>query len=95
MSGFQVDHDALDTISKTLTDASESLDRVGKSVPGTPDAGMATPVITAVLAHMVDNASALVLGLAGAGDDVTESNQTYQEHDATAGDDLRKAIGEQ
>ena len=81
-------------LSRTLTDASESLDTVGRSVPGTPDAGMATPIVTAVLAHMVDNASELMLGLAGAGDDVTEANQTYQENDAAARDELRKATGE-
>lgn len=94
MSGFYVDHTVLDSISSKFSDASGALDGVGKSVPGTPDAGVGAPMLAAVVAHLVENASSLVLGLAGAGDDVGEANRTYKDHDASATDELRKAVGE-
>ncbi|TDC99751.1 hypothetical protein E1181_28960 [Saccharopolyspora terrae] len=94
MSGFYVDHTVLASISSTFSDASSALDGVGKSIPGTPDAGVGTPAVAAVVAHLVENASSLVLGLAGAGDDVSEANRTYKDNDASATDELRKAVGE-
>lgn len=94
MSGFYVDHTVLDSISSTFSDASGALDGVGRSIPGTPDAGVGAAAVTAVVAHLVENASSLVLGLAGAGDDVDEANRTYKDNDAAATDELRKAVGE-
>lgn len=94
MSGFYVDHAALDSIRKTFSDASSALDGAGKSIPGNPDAGVGTPAIAAVVAHLVENASSLVLGLAGAGDDVGAANSTYKSDDAKATDELRNAVGE-
>ncbi|TWF92573.1 hypothetical protein [Saccharopolyspora dendranthemae] len=94
MNGFYVDHAALDSIRATFSDASSALDGVGKSIPGTPDAGVGTPAVAAVVAHLVENASSLVLGLAGAGDDVEETNRTYKSDDAKATEELRNAVGE-
>ncbi|GAA2781724.1 hypothetical protein [Saccharopolyspora taberi] len=93
MSGFEVDPGVLDGISSRLQNASADVDALGKAVPGPPDAGDGGPAVTGILAHLVENASALVLGLAGAGDDITETNKTYQAQDAAAGYELHKTSG--
>lgn len=94
MSGIEVDQGVLEGIAKTFHDASTDLDALGKSVPDAQDAGDGTPAVIGILAHLVENASSLVLGMAGAGDDVTEVNKTYEEQDAAASEELRKASGE-
>lgn len=94
MSGFELDPGVLDGIARTFHNGSADVDALGNSVPGTPDAGDGTPAVTGILAHLVENASALVLGMAGAGDDVAEASKTYQAQDTTAGEELQKASGE-
>ncbi len=94
MSGPKVDHDVLDGIAGTLRNASSDVDKLGNSVPGTPDAGVGTPAVAGILAHLVENASALVLGAAGAGDDVASANGSYREQDHAAGEDVKRAAGE-
>ncbi|PRX44545.1 hypothetical protein B0I33_11154 [Prauserella shujinwangii] len=91
MSGHDVDYDVLDGIASTLRNASADVDALGNSVPGTPDAGDATPAVTGILAHLVENASAFVLGAAGAGDDVASANAAYRDQDAAARDDVHNA----
>lgn len=93
MKGFEVDPHALESIANTFHNASTDLDALGKSVPGTPDAGDGTAAVTGILSHLVENASSLVLGMAGASDDVTEVNKTYEEQDAAASAELQKASG--
>jgi len=94
MSGPEVDYGVLEGISSKLRNASSDVDALGNSVPGTPDAGDGTPAVTGILAHLVENASALVLGAAGAGDDVASANAGYQGQDQAAGEDVQKAAGE-
>ncbi|GAB3502675.1 hypothetical protein [Amycolatopsis cihanbeyliensis] len=93
MSGPEVDYGTLDGIASTLRNASTDVDALGNSVPGTPDAGDGTPAVTGILAHLVENASALVLGAAGAGDDVASAKQRYQEQDGVATEDVQRAGG--
>lgn len=93
MTGPKVDHDVLDGIASKLRNASSDVDALGNSVPGTPDAGDGTPAVTGILAHFVENASALVLGAAGAGDDVASANKGYREQDHAASEGVQKAAG--
>lgn len=67
MSGPEVDYDTLDSIASNLRDASSDVDALGNSVPGATDAGDATAAVTGILAHLVKNASSLVLGAAAEG----------------------------
>ncbi len=94
MTGFDVDLGVLDGIARTFHQASEDVDALGSSVPGTPDAGDGTPAIAGILAHFVENTSSLVLGLAGAGDDITAAAQDYRSQDDTASNELEKSSGE-
>lgn len=93
VSGHEVDHGVLDGIASTLRNASSSLDSVGNSMPGTPDAGDATAAITGIMARIVDNAGQLVIGAAAAGDAVATANAAYQKNDAAAKEDLQRAYG--
>jgi hypothetical protein len=91
--GHEVDPGVLDGIASTLRNASSTLDSVGNSMPGTPDAGDGTAAITGIMARIVDNAGQLVIGAAAAGDAVAAANGAYKENDAAARDDLHRAAG--
>lgn len=66
MTGYEVDPGVLEGTASTLRNASSDLDKVGNSLPETPDAGDATPASAAMLAQLTDNAGQMVLGLAAA-----------------------------
>lgn len=91
MSGPEVDFGVLDGITGTLRGASSDVDSLGESVPGSPDAGLGTPAVTGILAHLAENATSLVLGAAGAADDVASANTAYQAQDSAAREDVHNA----
>jgi len=84
LNGFGVDYGVLDGIANTLRDASTDVDALGNSVPHTPDAGEGTPAVAGILAYFVRNAATLVLGTAGAGDDVASTSAAYRRMDHAA-----------
>lgn len=86
MTGHEADPGVIDGIARTLRDAGTDLDSVGGSLPATPDAGDATPALAAILAQLSDNAGQLVVGLAAAGDTVSDAGARYSEDDAAARD---------
>ncbi|MGO1052997.1 hypothetical protein [Crossiella sp. CA198] len=84
-----VDHGVLDGIARTLRQTSAEVDGLAGSVPGAPDAGNATAVVTGMLARFLDNAGQLILGAAGAADQVAAGNADYAGTDAQAADEVR------
>lgn len=94
MSDLYVDLDTLDGVARTFNRAHRELDAIGNSVPAVPDAGDGTAAVASMMSHLVENTSSLVLGLAGAGDDVAEVASEYRHRDANAVDELRRSAGE-
>ncbi|MGW0522339.1 hypothetical protein [Crossiella sp. NPDC003009] len=84
-----VDLGVLAGVARTLRQTSADVDGLARSVPGPPDAGNATAVVTGMLARFLDNAGALVLGAAGAAEQVATGNADYAETDTQAADSLR------
>lgn len=93
MNGYEADLGVLDSIVRALRNASADVDGLGHSVPNTPDAGDGTPAVVGILAHLVENASTLVLGAAGAADDVASAAITYRESDNAARSEIYRAFG--
>lgn len=94
MNGFEVDFGVLDGIANILGNASANVDDLGRSVPSTPDAGDGSPAMAGILAHLLENACTLILGLAGASEDVTLTNSAYQQMDHAAHEEIQRATGE-
>lgn len=91
--GHEVDYGVLDGIASTLRSASSSVDDLGTTAPGAPDAGDGTPAITGIRARLVDSAGQLVIGAAAAADAVASGKAAYQENDVVAGEDVTSAGG--
>ncbi|MDI6099951.1 hypothetical protein QLQ12_15225 [Actinoplanes sp. NEAU-A12] len=88
---LDVDPAMLDAIADQLTRAGANVDATGKSAPPPPDAGLATGLITGVLARLCGNAAQLAGDLRTAGSRVTEANQMYAREDAASGQSIRGA----
>lgn len=83
--GIYVDPRTLDVISDRLRQAADGLDATGMSAPATPDAGSVTPLMSAVVSHLVENAGQLVVGLREASDRVADSRESYSSQDLVTG----------
>jgi hypothetical protein len=93
MSGFEADYAVLAGITSTLHAVSEDVDALSSSIPTIGDAGPGTPALVSILAHLVENASSLVIGAGGAGDDVASARLAYEDQDAASSQDLQSAGG--
>ncbi|MEV4283522.1 hypothetical protein [Actinoplanes xinjiangensis] len=87
--GLDVDLDCLDAISGRLARAADALDAAGGSVPGLPDAGDVSGIMGAAIAHLTESAGNLVIGLAGAGEEVSAARRDYAARDQSSADSLR------
>jgi hypothetical protein len=87
--GTQAGLPTLDAIARRLATSADGLDTVGRSSPGVPDAGAVSGIMGAVIAHLTDNAGALVVGLKGASEEVTQARQGYTKSDESSASSFR------
>ena len=87
--GTTADLPTLDSMAGRLSQSAQSLDAVGKSSPGVPNAGDVSGIMGAALAHLTGSAGNLVLGLVGASEEVTQSRQQYAGTDQSAANSFR------
>jgi hypothetical protein len=80
----KADLPTLDSIAGRLNLAADALDAVGKASPGVPDAGEVSGLMGAAIAHLSENAGNIVLGMKGAGEEVTAARQDYAGTDRSA-----------
>ena len=63
-----LNHDALEGISQSLSNAGADLDNASGSAPASVDGGSGTPAILGILGKLVDNAGQLVVAVKAVGD---------------------------
>jgi hypothetical protein len=80
---------AMDVMARRLSQGGDGLDAVGNGAPGVPNAGEVSGVMGAVIAHLAGCAGDMVLGMKGAGDEVTQARQAYAAQDAGAAQSFR------
>jgi hypothetical protein len=79
----------LDAMARRLSQAADALDAVGKASPGVPDAGDVSGIMGAAIAHLTENAGNVVLGMKGAGEEVSMARQDYAGKDQSAARSFR------
>ncbi|MBB4853577.1 hypothetical protein HNP40_000943 [Mycobacteroides chelonae] len=87
---LHVDHDSLDMISNSLSDAGKDLDSVSGSSPDSVDGGLGAPAILGILGRIVDNAGQLVVAVTAAGAAVAAANSNYRTLDEAAAEPLNQ-----
>jgi hypothetical protein len=87
-----INHEALNKISSTLTDAGVTLEAASASVPKGVDGGNATPAILGILAHLTDNAGQLVVAVNAVGSAIDSANNSYLGQDEQAAEMLETAM---
>jgi hypothetical protein len=75
--GFDTDTDLMRNLADTLHRASATLDSIGASVPGAPDAGEVSPAMADVLSHLTRGAGELVVGTAVAGYELSKGADDF------------------
>lgn len=85
---FKADPGVLDGMARTLRDAGTTLDSVGGSAPGTPDAGPLSGEMAELMALFTGAAGELVIRVSAAGDAVADGGETYVDTDQSAGENL-------
>ncbi|MEU4622730.1 hypothetical protein AB0G04_22515 [Actinoplanes sp. NPDC023801] len=79
---LHVDPVSLEGIADQLLRAGQSLGTTAAGLPGTPDAGMDTPIFNDLLVRLTRSATGLAEGLGAAASRVTEAGQAYAAEDA-------------
>jgi hypothetical protein len=79
---LHVDPVSLEGIADRLLRSGEGLRAVAAGAPGTPDAGMDTPIFDELLGRLGRSAAGLADGLGAAAARVTAANQAYAAEDA-------------
>ena len=79
---LHVDPLSLEQIADRLLRSGESLGTAAAGGPGTPDAGIDTPIFDDLLTRHTLSAAGLARGLGEAAARVTEANQAYTAEDA-------------
>ncbi len=88
-----INHEALNKISTSLSDAGSSLESAGGSVPPTSvDGGTGTPAILGILAKLVDNTGQLVVAVNAVGAAIASANNSYLGRDEQAAEMLENAM---
>ena len=85
----RADLPTLASIAARLSQAADALDGVGTASPGTPDAGEVSGMMGAAIAHLAESAGNIVLGMKGAGEEVTAARRDYAAADGSAARSLR------
>lgn len=73
--------EALAGFDRSLTAAFQQLDATGADMLPVPDAGVVTPQVAGILAHLVQDAGTLAMNLDVAARRVAQSRQTYVDAD--------------
>lgn len=89
--GFTADRDVIEGVARMLRSGSHSIENLGGSVPGVPDAGEVSAVMASLMSKLIDAAAEVSTGVAAAADEVEHSAQTYGESDQAARDTLPHA----
>jgi hypothetical protein len=79
---LHVDPVSLEGIADQLLRSGEGLRAAVGGAPGTPDAGMDTPIFNELLVRLGQSASGLAEGLSAAAARVTQASQTYADEDS-------------
>jgi hypothetical protein len=79
---LHVDPVSLEGIADQLLRPGEGLRAAVGGAPGTPDAGMDTPIFNELLVRLGQSASGLAEGLSAAAARVTQASQTYADEDS-------------
>jgi hypothetical protein len=79
----------LDAIASRLTHSGDTLDATGNSAPGVPNAGQVAGLMGAVISHLTGCAGDMVIGMKGAGEQVTQARQTYAAQDNASANSFR------
>jgi hypothetical protein len=87
--GTKADLPILASIASRLNQSAQTLDAVGASSPGVPNAGDVSGIMGAAVAHLTGSAGNLVLGLRGASEEVTQARQQYAGTDESAANSFR------
>ncbi|GAB7068627.1 hypothetical protein H7J06_29715 [Mycobacterium hodleri] len=87
-----INHEALNKISTSLSDAGSSLESAGGSVPTSVDGGTGTPAILGILAKLVDNTGQLVVAVNAVGAAIASANNSYLGRDEQAAEMLENAM---
>ena len=77
VDGYQVDPALLRRLGQSLQAGGESLDSLGRAVPGPPDAGEVSGEVAGLVALLTGAAGELSVRLRAAGDAVTRGGATY------------------
>lgn len=87
-----INHEALNKISTSLSDAGSTLESAGGSVPTSVDGGTGTPAILGILAKLVDNTGQLVVAVNAVGAAIASANNSYLGRDEQAAEMLENAM---
>lgn len=85
----KADLPTLDLIASRLSQAADALDAVGKTSPAIPKAGDVSGIMGAAIAHLSESAGNVVLGMKGAGEEVTSARKDYAAKDQSAANSFR------
>jgi hypothetical protein len=92
LTTLYINHESLNRISSSLSDAGSALDSAGDSVPTSIDGGTGTPAILGILAKLVDNTGQLVVAVNAVGAAIASANSRYLGHDEQAAEAIENAM---
>lgn len=81
---FVTDPEEMGLAGMRLRDAGRVVDATGTRAPATPQAGVVTGEMTAVLEHLVGSAGELAVGVTAAGEAVLRASSGYLTQDEAA-----------
>ena len=80
----EADLPTMDSMATRLTQGGDTLDATGNSAPGVPNAGAVAGLMGAVIAHLSGAAGQMVIGMKGAGEEVSQARQAYATSDGVS-----------
>ncbi|STZ74602.1 Uncharacterised protein [Mycolicibacterium fortuitum] len=87
-----VNHESLNKISQSLSNAGADLDSASASAPASVDGGWGTPAIMGILAQLTDNTGQLVIAVKAVADGVASASASYLRHDEAGAEALNAAM---
>lgn len=82
-NGYELDAGVLDGIKNQLNNARSDIKGLAGSVPGSVDAGLLSPPLDELLAHLVKDAAQFSLALEDTVSTVEENKRSYQHQEDT------------
>lgn len=87
-----INHETLDKISQSLSNAGADLDSASASAPTPVDGGWGTPAITGILAQLTDNAGQLVVAVKAVADGIASASASYRGQDGAGAEALETSM---